>query len=88
MQSFIQATFPSGVKPTVYCAQRNSPALDTFDCLLIYPSGVPNKKFAVNFSYNFQGRTGAATVNVDPLTASNSKSVSASNINAGVRVSN
>jgi len=74
MQNFIQATFPSGAKPTVYCAQRNSPNLDTFDCLLIYPSGVPNSKFAINFSYNYQGRSGATTVSVNPLTASSARS--------------
>ena len=67
MQSFIQTTFPSGPKPTVYCAQRNSPALDTFDCLLIYPSGVPNSKFSVNFSFNYQGKSGATTVSINPL---------------------
>jgi len=73
MQNFIQSTFTVTPKPTVYCAQRASPSLDSFDCLMIFPSGVPNKKFTVNFSYNYQGRSGATTVNVDPLTASNSK---------------
>jgi len=58
MQGFIKATFPSGAKPTVYCTQRNSPNLDVFDCLLIYPSGVPNSPFQVNFSFNFQGKSG------------------------------
>jgi hypothetical protein len=77
MQSFIQATFPTGRKPTVYCAQRNSPALDTFDCLLIYPSGVPNAAFKINFSYNYQGKSGSTTVNVDPLTASNQRNTRA-----------
>jgi cysteine-rich repeat protein len=70
MQSFLQATFPSGPKPTVYCSQRNSPNLNLFDCLLIYPSGVPNKKFVVNFAYNYQGKSGSASINVDPLAAS------------------
>ena len=72
MQGFLQATFPSGPKPTVYCSQRNSPNLNLFDCLLIYPSGVPNKKFAVNFGYNYQGKSGSASINVDPLAASKS----------------
>lgn len=67
MQSFIQASFPSGPKPTVYCAQRNSPNLNIFDCLLIYPSGVPNSQFQVNFSYNYQGSSGNVNVNVNPL---------------------
>jgi hypothetical protein len=67
MQSFIQTSFPSGPKPTVYCAQRNSPNLNLFDCLLIYPSGVPNGQFQVNFSYNYQGKSGLANVKVNPL---------------------
>jgi hypothetical protein len=82
MQSFIQATFPSGPKPTVYCAQRNSPNLNIFDCLLIYPSGVPNSQFQVNFAFNFQGKSGSAIVKVNPLTASNSVTSSASSISA------
>ena len=52
MQGFIKAAFPSGPKPTVYCSQRNSPNLDIFDCLLIYPSGVPNIPFQINYTRN------------------------------------
>jgi hypothetical protein len=74
MQSFIQASFPSGPKPTVYCAQRNSPNLNIFDCLLIYPSGVPNSQFQVNFSYNYQGKSGSAAVKVNPLAGGKSNS--------------
>jgi hypothetical protein len=77
MQSFIQSSFPSGPKPTVYCAQRNSPNLNIFDCLLIYPSGVPNSVFKVNFSYNYQGKSGSTSVSVNPLTASNAKQINA-----------
>jgi hypothetical protein len=77
MQSFIQSTFPSGPKPTVYCAQRNSPNLNIFDCLLIYPSGVPNSAFQVNFAFNYQGKSGSTTVKVNPLTANNNKATSA-----------
>ena len=72
MQGFLQASFPSGPRPTVYCSQRPAPNLDTFDCLLIYPSGVPNNPFSVNFSYNYQSKTGSATVNVNPLLAATS----------------
>ena len=73
MQSFIKADFASGQKPTVYCSQRASPNLDTFDCLLIYPSGVPNSPFSINFSYNYQAKSGAVTVKVDPFAATNSR---------------
>jgi cysteine-rich repeat protein len=69
MQAFIKSSFPSGTKPTVYCAQRNSPNLNIFDCLLIYPSGVPNSQFQVDFSFNYQGKSGQATVRVNPLAA-------------------
>jgi len=73
MQNFIKSDFPSGPKPTVYCSQRPSPNLDTFDCLLIYPSGVPNTQFGVNFSYNYQGKTGSTSVTVDPFAVSNAR---------------
>jgi hypothetical protein len=75
MQSFMQTSFPSGPKPTVYCAQRNSPNLNVFDCLLIYPSGVPNSQFTVNFSYNYQGKTGSAAIKVNPLAAASNSRV-------------
>lgn len=73
MQNFIKTTVASGPKPTVYCSQRPSPNLDLFDCLMIYPSGVPNVNFSVNFSYNYQGKTGAVTVTVDPFAVSNNR---------------
>jgi len=73
MQSFIKTEFASGQKPTVYCSQRQSPNLDTFDCLLIYPSGVPNSPFSIKFSYNYQAKSGSVTVKVDPFAASNSR---------------
>jgi len=70
MQNFLKPSFPPGPKPTVYCSQRVSPNLDTFDCLMLFPSGVPNQNFTVNFSYNYKSRSGAATVNVDPFAVS------------------
>lgn len=73
MQNFIQTTFSAGPKPTVFCNQRNSPNLDTFDCLLIYPSGVPNASFEVNFAYNFQGKSASAKVKVNPLAAASGR---------------
>lgn len=53
MSQFMQISFPNSVKPTYYCQQRLPPNLDIFDCLLIYPSGVPNARFTINFSYNY-----------------------------------
>jgi hypothetical protein len=81
MQNFIQAAFPPGPKPTVYCTQRNSPNLDMFDCLLIYPSGVPNKQFSVDFSYNFQLKSASTSVKVNPLLSGSARSARAT-INA------
>lgn len=72
-QNFIKSEFPNGPKPTVYCSQRESPNLATFDCLLIYPSGVPNTIFDVNFSYFKDGISGATTVKVDPFAVTNSR---------------
>lgn len=69
MESFMQTGFPSGnsLLPAVYCAQENSPNLQNFDCLLIYPSGVPNQPFNLTFSYNYQGKAASTTVLVNPL---------------------
>jgi len=73
MQNFIQTTFSAGPKPTVFCNQRNSPNLDTFDCLMIYPSGIPNSSFEVNFAYNFQGKSASAKVKVNPLSGASGR---------------
>ena len=72
-QRFIKSAFKSGVTPSVYCSQRANPNLDTFDCLLIYASGVPNTVFSIDFSYSYQGSTGATTVSVDPFAVANSR---------------
>ena len=72
-QNFIKANFPSGPKPIVYCSQEESPNLDTFGCLMIYASGVPNAVFDVNFSYSRNGVNGQATVKVDPFAVTNSR---------------
>ena len=69
MQSFVQVAFRSAPKPTVYCQQEASPKLNLFDCLLIYPSGVPNSQFNVSFAYNYLGHAANTTVLVDPLSA-------------------
>ena len=58
----------------MYCSQRESPNLDLFDCLSIYPSGVPNSNFEVESSYNLQGKRAERSVDVNPLAATNSLS--------------
>jgi hypothetical protein len=37
---------------------------------MIYPSGIPNSSFEVNFSYNFQGKSASTTVKVSPIPGS------------------
>ena len=74
-QNFIKTDFGSGRKPTVYCSQRRSPHLNLFDCLLIYPSGVPNEIFNVNFSFRKDGVSGKTTVEVNPFAVNRSNRV-------------
>jgi hypothetical protein len=70
MQNFLKAQF-SGIRPpTVFFNQRPAPSKQLFDCLCIFPSGVPNSQFSIDFSYDKDGKQGAAKVNVDPLAIS------------------
>ena len=63
MENFMKTSFPdSTVIPTVYCSQREEPDLDLFDCLAIYSSGIPNRKFNMVFSFDFKGDTGKIQV--------------------------
>jgi hypothetical protein len=71
METFIKTSFPdSNTIPTVYCSQREDPDLDLFDCLAIYSSGIPNKKFNIIFSFDYNGDKGKIQVEVDPLKSS------------------
>jgi hypothetical protein len=66
MQNFLKAKFTGCPPPTLFCSQR--PTLKSlFDCLLIFPSGVPNRKFKTDFSYNYLGDTAQLQLDVDPL---------------------
>jgi hypothetical protein len=53
------SNFPdSGTMPaSVFCSQTLD-NLTRFECLLIYPSGIPNKIFSCNFYYNYKGMHG------------------------------
>lgn len=76
MQNFIQATYINTLRPVTYCVQQTT-ALNVFDCLLIYPSGVPNTKFNVRFSFDYQGMAANMTLTIDPLLyASSARTVS------------
>jgi len=71
MGTFIKTSFPDSTTiPTVYCSQREDPDLDLFDCLAIYSSGIPNKKFNIIFSFDYNGDKGNIQVEVDPLKSS------------------
>lgn len=67
MKQFIKPQFTNSYKPTVYCLQEGSPNLNLFDCLMIYPNGVPNNLFKIIFSYNYQGHSANTTISVDPV---------------------
>ncbi len=73
MQNFIKQDFNADtIKPSsVYCMQNDS-SLKEFDCLLLYPTGVPNINFDVNFWYIDAGLANGRCnlkVQVNPLEA-------------------
>lgn len=68
MKNFIKVKFTGCPPPTMYCGQKPAPKKHLFDCLLLFPSGIPTSKFQADFSYNYQGSKGWAKVDIDPLT--------------------
>ena len=71
MQNFLKQEFAQEFsKPSsVYCLQSDV-ALKEFDCLLLYPTGVPNSNFEIKFWYNDSLLTGGQCtlkVSVNPL---------------------
>ena len=70
MRSFMKYSFEddSTIPTSAYCLQRVAD-LKTFECLLIYASGVPNKLFKARFYYNHDGDVGSKVVTVDPLSS-------------------
>ena len=74
MKSFIQLSFASNIKPTVYCVQGPAPNLNLFNCLFVYPNGVPNNIFNVTFAYNYQGYSAKLTIQINPLASQNTLS--------------
>lgn len=66
-KNFIKYDFPGAGQPTsVYCVQ-NSAILNQFECLMFYPSGLPNFVYTVNFSYSYAGDSGFLPVQINPL---------------------
>lgn len=78
MKSFMKAKFTGCPSPTVFCAQQASKR-NLFDCLLLFPSGVPNKSFTADFSYSYQSKSGSCSLSVDPLKAQIDKATLRSN---------
>ena len=68
MKNFIKVKFTGCPPPTMYCGQKAAPKKHLFDCLLLFPSGIPTSKFQADFSYDYQGSKGWAKVDIDPLT--------------------
>ena len=71
MSSFMKYQFPnpSTIPSSVFCSQSLGNQRN-FECLLLYASGLPNGRYDVNFSYNFQGESGFLTVAVNPSASS------------------
>ena len=63
MQSFLSYKIlrQNQTAAMIYCQQQLF-KLNRFDCLLIFPSGVPLGSFIVQFSYNYEGTTGSNVV--------------------------
>jgi hypothetical protein len=70
VQKFFKVAFDNVRPPTVFFNQHPAPKKNIFDCLLIFPSGVPTTPFTASFSYAKDGKTGSLSVPVDPLSIS------------------
>jgi hypothetical protein len=67
MNSFLQYEYLSKYFSygMVYC-QQQSLKLNRFDCLIIFPSGVPNKNFFMLFHYSYLNTSGSLIINIPP----------------------
>ncbi len=48
MSNFLKAKFTGCNPPTLFCNQQVK-SKNLFDCLLLFPSGVPNQSFTVEY---------------------------------------
>ena len=67
MQSFIRVEFDNFLRPTVYCMQDAPSNMQNFNCLIIFPSGVPNSPFDATFSFDHNGWRADTEVEINPL---------------------
>ena len=73
MSNFMKYKFAEGADPSAaYCSQNVSNNA-IFNCLFLYPSGVPNSVFVITLSYSKDGYSGYLDVPIDssisPLTS-------------------
>ena len=68
MREFLKPKFQGYKSPTFYSTQRPKPDKNLFDCLLIFPSGVPTTKFSLTLSYSYKGFSSELLIDIDPLT--------------------
>ena len=63
MKSFMKYEFKNQqtLPAAAYCLQ-NIAQKKIFQCLFIYPSGIPDNNFKVNFSFNHEDKSGKLTV--------------------------
>lgn len=66
MSNFMKGKFTGCKSPALFCNQQ-SKTKNLFDCLLLFPSGVPNQSFTVEYSYNYEGKEGYTKIPIDPL---------------------
>lgn len=65
MRSFIKYDFSGEADPvSAFCLQDNVDK-QIFQCLFLYPSGVPNFAFVINLSFERNGQSGFLGVTVD-----------------------
>lgn len=67
-KNFIKYEFPDpSTRPaSIYCLQ-NATQKNLFECLLVYASGVPNKKYDIVLKYDYNEDHGRITIKLDPL---------------------
>lgn len=65
MRSFIKYDFTSQAEPVSAFCLQDSLDKQIFQCLFLYPSGVPNFAFVINLSYERNGEFGSIGVTVD-----------------------
>ena len=65
MKNFLKCEFSSGAAPNSFFCNQRFGALQLFDCVFLYPSGVPLTPFKVNLSFSKDGQNGELPMNVD-----------------------